>query len=994
MDMLPRFPLASKLLVLVVGCVLSALQVVPAGEITSPKELFGFNLGDDYCLANYRQLAAHWRKLDQQSDRVRVEVIGQSEEGREMLMAVITSPANQAQLPRYQEISRRLALAEGLSDKEARRLAAEGKAVVWIDGGLHATETVGSQQLMETVYQMARRTDEEMQRFLNDVIVLCCCPNPDGLDLVADWYMRHEDPKRRSLSHLPRLYQKYVGHDNNRDFYMVTQKETEAVCRVFYQEWFPQIVYNHHQSGPAGTVLFAPPFRDPFNYHFDPLIPLGVDLVGAAMHSRFVAEGKPGSTMRGGANYSTWYNGGLRTTVYFHNMIGLLTEIVGSPTPMEIPLQVQRQLPKADLPYPIAPQSWRFRQSIEYSLTANWAVIDLASRHREQFLWNAYRMGKNSIERGSRDCWTIGPGRIQAAEEAWRQQQEQRAAKPAASAKKEKAKATQPRDIYQEVLHHPAFRDPRGYILPSHQPDFLTATKFVNALIRNGVTVHRATASFDFAGKTYPPGSYVVKAAQAFRPHILDMFEPQDHPHDVLYPGGPPVAPYDMAGWTLAYQMGVQFDRILDGFSGPFERIEGLAKPPAGVVSKPEDAAGFLLDRATNDSFVAVNRLLRKGLRVQWLREPMEQAGATIAAGTWYIPNKGQVLQELQRCAADLGLTFLPVSQPPQVPLGSARPVRIGLWDQYGGSMTSGWLRWLLERFEFDFRLAFAPDLDKGSLAERYDVLILPSGAVGASLRSAGPAPDKKSIPAEYHERVGGITADKTLPQLKAFLDQGGTILAIGGSTALARHLGIPVLSALTEMGSDGKPQPLGREKFYTPGSVLQVRVDPASPLAYGLPEHVDVMFVNSPAFRLTPQAVLQGVRPVAWFDSEKPLRSGWSWGQHYLKDAIAVAEVPAGQGRLCLFGPEITFRAQPHGSFKFLFNGIYLGKAGSHPIQDGVADGQGGGGRGRRSITDVDDSPRFLDEEIIDHGAVRGNRLRPDAGPPRNQLFAADFGH
>ena len=251
--------------------------------------------------------------------------------------------------------------------------------MVWIDGGLHATEVLGAQQLMEMVYQMVALTDAETLRFLNDVILLAVCVNPDGLDLVADWYMRNPDPSRRSTADLPRLYQKYVGHDNNRDFYMSTQPETEAINRVLFLEWFPQIVYNHHQSGPPGTVLFAPPFRDPFNYHFDPLIPLGIDLVGAAMHSRFVAEGKPGATMSSGSNYSTWWNGGLRTTVYFHNMIGLLTEMIGNPTPTQIPFIAQKQLPSGDLPYPIAPQQWHFRQSIEYSVTANRAVLDVAS---------------------------------------------------------------------------------------------------------------------------------------------------------------------------------------------------------------------------------------------------------------------------------------------------------------------------------------------------------------------------------------------------------------------------------------------------------------------------------------------------------------------------------------------------------------------------------------------------------------------------------------
>jgi len=392
-------------------------------RITSPKEQFGSNIGDDYFLATYTQLVDYWTKLDKESDRMTLVEIGKTAEGRPQLMAIITSPANHKKLDRYKEIARRLALAEGLTDAEAQALAREGKAVVWIDGGLHATEVLGAHQLIETVYQMVSLTDAETQRFLDDVILLAVHANPDGMELVSSWYMREPDPQKRSTGGIPRLYQKYVGHDNNRDFYMSAQVESTNMNRILYHEWFPQIMYNHHQTGPAGTVMFAPPFRDPFNFNFDPLVPLGIDLVGAAMHGRFVAEGKPGVTSRQGASYSTWWNGGLRTTMYFHNMVGLLTEAIGNPTPIAIPFVPNRVLPDSNLFYPIAPQEWHFRQSIDYSITANRAVLDVASRHREQWLYNIYQMGRNSVAKGNTDTWTPTPRRVAAIQSAIAEEQ-------------------------------------------------------------------------------------------------------------------------------------------------------------------------------------------------------------------------------------------------------------------------------------------------------------------------------------------------------------------------------------------------------------------------------------------------------------------------------------------------------------------------------------------------------------------------------------------
>ena len=874
-----------------------------ASGITTPKQQFGANLGDDYFLASYTQIEAYWKKLDAESDRMSLVNIGTSEEGRTQWMAIVTAPENVPKLDRYKEISRRLARAEGLTDDQARALAAEGKAVVWIDGGLHASEVLSSQQLIETAYQLVSGTDAETMRFLRDDIILLVNANPDGEELTAGWYMREPDPLKRTLNGLPRLFQKYTGHDVNRDFYMSTQAETINMNRVLYREWFPQIVYNHHQSGPAGTVMFAPPFRDPFNYLFDPLIPAGIDLVGAAMHGRFAAERKPGVTMRSGSTYSTWWNGGLRTTAYFHNELGLLTEAIGNPTPIDIPFVAERQLPRADLPYPIAPQRWHFRQSIEYEVTANRAVLDVASRYRETFLFNIYRMGKNSIERGSRDWWTVSPHRMAAA------------GGPAGTAAR----------LDRDKLHDPQLRDPRGYILPSDQPDFLTATKFVNALLLNGITVARATAPFVVNGTRYPAGSYVVKTGQAFRPHVLDMFEPQDHPDDIPYPGAPPTPPYDSAGWTLAFQMGVKVDRILDGFDGPFEPITGLAKPPAGRVIATAKAAGYLVGHQQNDAFIAVNRLLKAGEDVYWLRD-RSVGGAATTTGSMYIAASPTTLPILQKAATDLGLTFTAVSAPPAGDGSKLRAVRVGLWDRYGGSVESGWTRWLLERYEFPFDVVYAQALDAGNLAAKYDVLIFPTDAILE--RDAREPPVPADLPEEYRDRIGSVTIARTIPQLKAFVEQGGTVLAIGSSTSIAKHLGLPVSSALVAKGADGSVQALPRSSFYVPGSVLEVSVDNTTPLAYGFERRADVFFDDSPAFVLEPAAAAKGVKTIAWYDTDSPLRSGWAWGQAYLKGSAAVIDAPLGKGHVVLFGPEITFRAQSHGTFKFLFNGIYGGVA------------------------------------------------------------------
>lgn len=923
-----------------------------AQSIPSPKEHFGFNIGDDYQLATYTQTEAYFRKVAAASDRVKLVDIGATEEGRRQLMLIVSSPENLKKLDRYKEISTKLARAEGLTDDQARALAEEGKAVVWIDGGLHATETVGTMQLIETVYQLVSRKDPETMRILDQDVILLTHANPDGQEIVTNWYMREPTPNKRVLDNLPKLYQKYIGHDNNRDFFIMNMKETQNIGRQLFVEWIPQIMYNHHQRGPAGSVLAGPPYRDPFNYVFDPLMVTGIDALGAAMINRLNSENKPGFTRLGGSVFSTWYNGGLRTTTHFHNMIGLLTEIVGGPTPEDIPLVPSRLIPNGNTPFPVTPQKWHFKQSIDYSLSLNYAVLGYAARYRDELLFNIYRMGKNSIERGSKDTWGLSPKRIDAINDAFKNDSKRPASTTSAAGAALAQYGMLPRGggmalkYYDTVMKAPVQRDPRGFIIPANQADFATAVKFINALIKTGIQIQQATADFTVAGKKYPVGSFVVKTDQAFRPHVLDMFEPQDHPNDFQYPGGPPVRPYDAAGWTLAYLMNVKFDRILDGFDGPFKKLPyGELQSPEGRITGAA-GGGYLLSAKMNNSFIAVNDLLASGVDV--FRLPNGVGGkSAVEAGAFFIPASAKAKSLLDKSAKDLGLEVTGLAKRPGTQLTKVSPMRIALWDTYGGSMPSGWVRWLMEQYHFPMKVIYPSDLDAGDLKKKYDVIVFVTRAIppvgGGEMdiyRAMEREPKEEETPAEYRPMLTKITPAKTIPQLKSFLEEGGTVITIGSSTNLAYHLKLPVKSALSEMTASGAERPLPGEKYYIPGSVLRVAVDSTQHATWGMPSQTDVYFDASPVFKPSPDAIAKGqIVPLAWFDTAKPLRSGWAWGQSYLQDGVAAFMAPVGAGKLYAFGPEITFRAQAHGTFKLLFNQLY--SSGTNGAQSGEAMGK-----------------------------------------------------
>ncbi|MCX6630398.1 MAG: hypothetical protein NTW28_22495, partial [Candidatus Solibacter sp.] len=513
-----------------------------------------------------------------------------------------------------------------------------------------------------------------------------------------------------------------------------------------------------------------------------------------------------------------------------------------------------KQLPQGDWPMPVAPGEWHYRQSIDYEITQNRAIVDLASRYRETWLFNIWRMGTNSIQNGSGDHWTVTPKRIAALEAA------AASASPAAAAGAGRggrggrggaataptaaasggdvpagggsfggsARAI-PAELYNSILRDPKMRDPRGYIVPSNQADFATATQFVNALLKTGIAIDRATAAFQVAGKSYPAGSYVVKTAQAFRPHVMDMFEPQDHPNDFAYPGGPPKRPYDSTGWTLAMQMGVQFDRVMEGFDGPFTRINGLLPAPAMSVVGPPNPAGYLISHRINNSFVLINRLMKVNADVYWLKSAGAADGEDLGTGAIWVPASAAVRPVLEKSARDLGVTVHAVAKAPAGDAMKLKPIRIGLYDQYGGSMPSGWTRWLFEQYEFPFEVVYPAALDAGDLKSKFDVIVFTDGAIrrgaaggrGGGGGGFGGAPDPATIPAEYQNMLGRISDDKTMPQLKKFVESGGSIVTIGSSTSIAEVFGIPVKNHLVEKGADGRDRALPGEKFYIPGSLL-----------------------------------------------------------------------------------------------------------------------------------------------------------------------------
>ncbi len=842
------------------------------GAVPSPRAVLGFEPGDDYTLADFRQLLEYFRRLDAASDRVQLRVAGRSTEGNEMLIAIISSEANLARLERYRDISRRLALVRGVTDVEARALAREGKAVVWIDSGLHASEVATAQHAIRLAHQVATDDTPEMQAVReNVVLVLAPCINPDGMTMVVDWYRRtlrtpHQD------SAMPWLYQKYVGHDNNRDGYMQTQKETQVVNRLLFAEWLPQIMYNQHQ-GTYPPRIFVPPFPDPVNPNIDPQIVRGVDLVGGAMQDRFEREGKNGVISR--YAFSIWYNGSVRTTSYFHNIIGILTETghasatpftyEASRFPPTLSNGVATLVPSVTYPNPWKGGTLHLRDAVEYMLTGSMAVLEVAAKYRERFLYGIYQVGARQIAKGQTEA-------------------------------------------------------PVAYVVPTLQHDGPASLAFIGTLMKGGIEVHRASRPFAADGISYPEGTYVVLLAQPFRPFAKDLLERQSYPDLRTHADGPPLPPYDVAGWTLSYQMGVNAVAVARAFDTTnLVQLDSAPEARGEVIAAPDSKVwGYVVDPATNAAAIAVNRLLARGAVVDRLAASFSpRPGVTIQPGAWVVTRGPHSEGLMPQLAETLGLRAWSLHRPPPQRVVPIRARRIGLYKSWVANMDEGWTRWLLEQYQFPYKTLNDRDVRAGELRRGFDVIVLPHQSASVIIRGheasvpAGREGPSNPVPPEYQGGIGeaGVEA------LKRFVDDGGTLVTLDEASDLALERFGGVFARISNV-----TRGLDRTVFYCPGSVVRLHVDTSEPVAWGMATETAAYFQGSRAFD-TADASARSIARYASMD--EVLMSGWLLGADRIARRHAALDVPFGAGRVVLFGFRPQFRAQPHATFKLLFNAL-----------------------------------------------------------------------
>ena len=854
------------------------LPAQKAKPIPTPESVLGFPVGADYKLFTYDQSIDYFRKLAAASNRIKLIHVGKTAYGKDWTAAIISSPENLAKLAHYREINMRLAHPEGLTDAEARRLAHEARVIVDISGGLHASEIAGSQHTPQVAYELLSRANEpDMKAILdNDIFFLWPSINPDGQDIVVNWCRaRDATPQGQSVTPME-LYEKYVGHDNNRDSYMLNVVESRVIQRT-WREWEPDIVYVQHQSSPFPTRIWIPPFADPIGYRAPAIMGREVNAIGTRIAEELDAHGQPGAVHQL-ETYDAWYPGYIDYMPMYQNIPSWWTETQGGncATPRTTTLD---SLPPAYRPLqpttmyvsPWAEGKWTLRDAVNYMVTADLATLNYAAKFKDELLYNRYQAGRNTIEQFRTSA-------------------------------------------------------PYAYIIAQNQHDPVAPVELLRRMAFMGIRVKQLDRDVTYAGANYPKGTWVIPMDQEYAQLVRELFEPQH------YPDLGDDTPYDAAGWTLPYQMNVNVVEgqvpLPDDFRAAMKPVQGKAVdwrtaadepfttnaeaagivPPAGGITGSGDQ--LVLDPTQNASFQLINRALAAGATLRFAPAAAGHAAKYIVSGI--DPAKADAMAKELYVRAER----TPASS---APTSVAAPTRIAIYKSSPGVMDEGWTEWLFDTNGFKYSLITPTDIRGGNLASRFDVIVFASQGLGAGGGRGGRGG------AAGGGRAGGggrgsaadSTAAEEIRAVDEFVRGGGTVVAWNqGAGSIINALKLPVRNVVA-----GLP----RREFFTGGSVMQVITDPTHPIMAGMPEHADVFVFNSPVF--TTLDGFDGSVLAKYPADMSPLRSGFLSGQQFMQGFAAALDVKHDRGHAVLFAFQPQWRGQPTGTFRTVFNSAFFGR-------------------------------------------------------------------
>ena len=757
--------------------------------LPTPEAFFGFQLGADKKLADYHQIVEYFQALEAASERVVLQTLGKTTEGNDFVVALISTPENLQRLGEWQKVQARLADPRKLAEQESEDLLKRGRGIVLINCAIHSTEVGATQMAPELAHHLASQNSPEVAAILENVITLLVpSHNPDGQLLVVDWYRKNLDTPFEDAP-LPRLYHKYTGHDNNRDWFMFTQKETRLTVEKLYNAWHPHVTIDMHQMGSNGARLFVPPYIDPVEPNVDPIIVSLLNMLGAHVQATLTAQGKAGVVSN--AIFDAWTPA--RAYQHYHSGLRFLTEAASAKTasPIKIAAKDLRggmgyDARKAswNFPQPWRGGEWKLRDIVEYDFAAAMAILQHAARNREFWLRSLFEVQRKAVFETS---------------------------------------------------------TPAAFIIPQTQRDPQGLLDLLRILQLAAVEIYFAEKDFANAAGTFARGDFVIALQQPYGRFAKAMLERQTYP---LIPGndGKPRIPYDVTAHTLPLFLGVEVFAV---DQTPQVGLALMREAETQFVKASDLRGDYLaLARSNNGSFRAVNALLRKGVPVWSAEQEFVEESTTWPVGTFIIDatQHKNVVAELMRNVEALTsmhdnptvVEWRSLKRNPNVKQSAVRAQRVGLYQSWKANMDEGWTRFVLEDYGFEYRTLTTAELRSPGLRKSLDVIIFPDQNAEEMERGF----DEKEMPAEY---AGGL-GESGVRNLRGFVEEGGTILALSEATDFfIKNFWLRVENALSKVE---------RASFSAPGSVLRVIAQTNHPLAYGAQREETLFFVDSPAFR------------------------------------------------------------------------------------------------------------------------------------------------
>ena len=742
-----------------------------------------------------------------------------------------------------------------LSPEERQELEDSGRTICLTTCSIHPTEVGGTMMTPELVYRLATDDSPDMEKLVEDVVLLLVPSlNPFGWDMVCDWYAETLDgPFEGSAP--PRLYHPVAGHDNNRDWFMQVLPETRALVSRVHNEWRPHIVHDLHQMQPTGPRYFVPPFLDPYDPNVDPLIQTQANALGSEMAADLATAGKTGvatSTIFDAYSPSRAYQ-------HYHGGVRILSEAANARLASPVTLWRDQLVDSRGFD----PRRERSSHPLPWE-GGVWSLADIVEYNRiavQSVLNHASRYRRRWVQ----NFTTI-----------------QRRALDSGT--------------------------PFAFVLPpiASQADPVTATELVHVLQAGDVEVQLAMGPFSTATLDFPPGALVVRADQPFGRYAKTLLENQRYPEVPALPGGSPPAPYDITAHSLPLQMGVACHAVAEGFDYQAEPLPPV-EPPTGVFTDHERGAGpYAFAATTNASALLANLLLREAGSLRREGHPTSSPNGVLGAGLYVVDDIRPAT--LRTLAARTGVDVTAISEENSQADYVLTAPRVGLYHSWRpNAIDTGWTAYVLHAYGFEPTILRNQDLRRGNLGACLDAIVL-----------AHESPDQivnGNSSGEYPPRYAGGIGDVGAVNLRLFVEQGGTVIALGGATALViEALYLPVVNALDGLSSD---------EFSSPGSLVRVLIDPSHPLGWGFEREAVGMFVESPAFEVTPPGDAAAT-VVAHYPLTEPLVAGWLRGSHHLSGHAALVEVEVGQGRAILVGIRPQFRAQSRGTYRLLFNAVF----------------------------------------------------------------------